>query len=1290
MSPLDEELSRPAPGEDWSALKSALRRFEDAWRQGPRPVIDDYLAGGEGLRHHLLIELVHVDLELRLKAGEAARVEEYLARYPELAGDRAAAVELMQAEYQLRRRGESDLAFDDYLRRFPAYRDELAGKIDPATRADVGQVTPREGSGSRPEPPPTVAGYEVLGLLGRGGMGVVYKARQLSLDRLVALKVLPEECAHDPAWLKRFRREALTASALNHPHICTIHDSGECAGRPFFSMELIAGKSLGELVGRRLPAKEVAHLVSQAARALAAAHAAGVVHRDVKPQNLMVRADGIVKVLDFGLARRLPAAGHVSGTDPGTLVGTVLYMSPEQVRGEAVGTPSDIFSLGLVLYELAAGRHPFPDEQEVGVLHAILAEEPLPPSRLNPQVPAPLEALISQMLAKDPYVRPTAAAVDAALTEMTESGVGQPGGPTPIPGRHPTVGRREQREALYAGFESAAAGRGVVLCVTGEPGLGKTTVVEDFLHELADGGRWFSLARGRCSERLAGAEAYLPFLEALDGLLHAEGGASAARVMQLVAPSWYVQLAPQSLGRSDLAPALAEARGASQERRKRELGMFLQEVTRLRPLVLFLDDVHWADPSSVDLLAYLGGKCPALRMLLVLTYRPSDLQLNRHPFGPVQRELQGRGVCHEIALPYLCRDDLDRYLTLAFVEHQFPEEFAVAVHDRTGGNPLFMVDLLRYLRDRGVLAADQGRWAVVQPLPDLRRDLPESVRSMVRRKVDQLGEADRRLLMAASVQGTEFDSAVVAQILSRGPAEVEEALDALVRVHALVRLVREHEFPDGTVSLRYRFVHVLYQNALYDSLVPARRAAWSAAAALAVLGLHGKQAAEVAGELAVLFEAAREFGRAAGYFLQAAENAVRVSAHREAIVLARRGLQMQRPLSPSPERAEQELHLQLTLGLQLQLTEGFAAQEARHAYARARELCAQVPESPLLYPVLWGLFLYHKARSELATARELAGELHALAEQKGDPGLTLQSHQAFAVTTLCLGEPAATRDHMGQAEALYDPLRHQSHTFLFGQDVGLACKAFGAVALWLLGHPDQAVRKSRESVTLAGGLSQPSSKVLAFHFAAMLHQCRRESRDVAACTDVSIALSEEHRFSFWHAGGMVLRGWALSVCGSAAEGVAVLRQGLEAWQAIGSVTYQTYYLTLLADVLGREGLTGEAQDVVDDALALAGRTGERFFQAELHRLQGLLLLQAEGAGGQARAEASFRQSLEVAHHQGAKSLALRSATSLGCLYQRQGARAEARRVLAEIYGGFTEGFDTPDLMEARDLLDRLA
>jgi predicted ATPase len=279
---------------------------------------------------------------------------------------------------------------------------------------------------------------------------------------------------------------------------------------------------------------------------------------------------------------------------------------------------------------------------------------------------------------------------------------------------------------------------------------------------------------------------------------------------------------------------------------------------------------------------------------------------------------------------------------------------------------------------------------------------------------------------------------------------------------------------------------------------------------------------------------------------------------------------------------------------------------------------------------------------------------------------------------------------MERCEALYDPGQHQSHTFLFGQDVGVACKAFGAVALWLLGHPDRATQKSREAVALSQRLSQPSSEALAFHFAGMLHQCRREPLAVLTCVDRSLAISAEQGFSFWQAGGTVLRGWALSECGSGAEGLAVLRQGLEAWLATESLTYQTYYLALLAEALTKQGKTEEGLKVLGEALALAERTGEGLFQAELHRLQGLLLSRIAAADGPNRAEACFRQAIDVAGRQNAKSLQLRAVLSLSRLYRQQGRSAEARPLLAEASGCFTEGLDTSDLREAKALLEQLS
>ena len=422
-------------------------------------------------------------------------------------------------------------------------------------------------------------------------------------------------------------------------------------------------------------------------------------------------------------------------------------------------------------------------------------------------------------------------------------------------------------------------------------------------------------------------------------MLHGDGGEAAARVMKATAPNWYAQVAPLAAEDSSLARVLAESKAASQERLKRELGAFLQEVSRLRPLLLFFDDLHWADASTVDLLAYLGGKCAGMRALLVLTYRPTDLVLGKHPFGPVKLDLQARGVCRELALEFLTRPDLDRYLALEFPEHCFPEEFAALVHARTEGSPLFMADLLRYLRDRQVLTLEQGRWTLRESVPDLQRDLPESVRGMIQRKIDQLGEDDRRLLVAASVQGYEFDSAVVARVLERDAAEVEERLDELDRVHAFVRLVREQEFPDRTLTLRYRFVHVLYQNALYASLRPTRRASLSAAVAQALLGYYGEKSADVAAELALLLEAARDFARAADYFLVAARNAARVFANQEAVVLARRGIELLASLPDTPERARKELALQITLGPALFATKDWTAPDVETAYTRAHVLC---------------------------------------------------------------------------------------------------------------------------------------------------------------------------------------------------------------------------------------------------------------------------------------------------------------------------------------------------------------
>jgi predicted ATPase len=967
-------------------------------------------------------------------------------------------------------------------------------------------------------------------------------------------------------------------------------------------------------------------------------------------------------------------------------------MSPEQARAEPAAAATDVFSLGLVLYELATGQHPFQAESALSTMYAIAHEPLLPPRRLNPEIPAALEALVLQMLEKDPRRRPTAAEVAEVLGELTVEGGSAPAaGAAPAPTRR-TVGRDQEHAALWAGFESATAGRGLVLCITGEPGIGKTTLVEDFLAELADG-RGHCCARGRCSERLAGSEAYLPILEVLDTLVRGASGEAAARALRLLAPAWYALIAPLSHSGGDLGGAPSSspstaAYPATQEQLKRELLALVEELSRSRPLVLFLDDVHWADASTVDLLAYLGARCAGLRLLVLLTYRPTEMLLGQHPFGQVLLELRRHGVCRELPLGFLDRSDVESYLALAFPGHRLPAEFAAVIHARTEGSPLFLVDLLRYLRDRGVIAEGPDGWRLAEAVPDFGHALPESVRSLIQKKLDQLGAVDRRLLSAASVQGYEFDSGVVARVFHLDAAEVEERLEVLDRVHGLVSLRREQELPDGTLVLRYQFVHVLYQNALYEALQPSRRAAYSAAVARALLDHYGAQRATIASELALLLEAARDWGRAVEFFLVAAQNAARAHAHQEAVALSRRGLVLLARVPETSERARREVELLITLGTQLAHLVGYAAPEVDETFRRAYALCQQAGDDAQLASVIWGLGGVAIVRAEYQTARATGEEFLRLAQARQNPALLLLAHSLMSSSWFLVGDLSAAVEHAEKGMTSY--AAGQNTPFIQGEFPAMICLGYGGRALWMAGFPDRARDCVHEAVNLARQHLDLPALAHALYIAATVHSFRREARITQEFSGSGIALGKEHGLKFWLAGGNILHGWALAAQGNTAAGVAQLRQGMAEWQATGARTCLPLHLVLLADALGGAGRTEEALSSLAEALTAAEATGECVYDAEIHRLRGeLLLRQAPAPGGgdpEVEAEDCFRRALDLARRQGAKSLELRAALSLARLLRAAGRPEDGRRLLAETYGWFTEGWDTPDLKEARAFL----
>jgi tetratricopeptide (TPR) repeat protein/predicted Ser/Thr protein kinase len=1141
----------------------------------------------------------------------------------------------------------------------------------------------------------SISHYRILSKLGEGGMGEVYLAEDTRLDRKVALKLLPSEFTKDPERLHRFEQEAKAASALNHPHIISIYEIGEAKVGRFIVMELVQGQTLRAL-NKPCDTELLINLGSQIARALSAAHAAGITHRDIKPDNIMVRDDGYVKIVDFGLARIAPLTSSGStvktiahNTTPGSLIGTMTYMSPEQVRGEAVTPAADIFALGIVFYELATGEHPFDAESLIAILNSITSQSPVTALRLNPTIPAPLNTLIHSMLEKDARQRPSAGEVNDALARLAGISassvfVSAPAAPAAALIKRNIVGRERERAELRAAFESAVAGRGKLLCVAGEPGLGKTTLVEEFLAEIAPVGQC-TIARGRCSERLAGTEAYLPLLEALESLLQSGSNPSAARVMKQVAPTWYAQVVPMSSSTEGSERIPAEVKAASQERMKRELGAFFQEVARQCPLILFLDDLHWADVSTIDVLSFLAGKLDALNALIVVTYRPSDMLLAKHPFLQIKPDLQARGVCHELALEFLSLEEVESYLALEFPGNRFPRETAALIHAKTDGNPLFMADLTHYLRDRGVIAAESGCWDLAKPLPDLERELPESVRAMIQRKLEQLGEEDRRLLVGASVQGYEFDSTLVAKALDLDPADVEDQLESLDRVYALVRLVGEREFRGRLPSLRYRFVHVLYQNTLYASIRPTRRAQISAAVAEAMIALYGKHSADVASELAFLFEAARNWSSASEHYLIAAQNAAAVFANRESIELAERGLTVLRLLPDTSERAPQELKLQMTLGPSLMAGRGFAAPEVEQAFVRAAELSLQLDDRLDLFGASFSLAIVFLVKAEYADSTARAQQCLDLAGELRKPAMLMQSHWVMGLCECYLGHIEEARNRFEHTRVLHDAEAASSSTALYGDVLSRAHQA--RMELYM-GYPDRSRGLILDAIERAKRLRHPIGLVNTFSLAAQIEMLEGNAQRTEELADAIARHSDEHGLPYYAATARMMSGWALAMRGQQDTGVESLREGLASYLATGTRQQHTYLLALLSEALDKAGRVSEALEALAEAIKVAAQSGERYFESELHRLRGELLLKSEAASP-SEAEADFHKALSVSRDQNTKWFELRAAMSLARLWKQQGKPVEARETLAETYGWFTEGFGTADLQNAKALLEEL-
>jgi predicted ATPase len=532
-----------------------------------------------------------------------------------------------------------------------------------------------------------------------------------------------------------------------------------------------------------------------------------------------------------------------------------------------------------------------------------------------------------------------------------------------------------------------------------------------------------------------------------------------------------------------------------------------------------------------------------------------------------------------------------------------------------------------------------------------------------------------------------FTAEVVARVRAADEEEMVARLSSeLDRKHRLIRaqgLLRR----DGQRLSRYRFRHILFQKYLYNKLDRVERVHLHEGVGTALEDLYGEGAEEIAVQLARHFEAAGVLDKATACRLQAGNKAVRLSANEAAIAHFTQGLALLENLPDTPQRAQQELMLQISLSAPLVATRGYAAPEVGRVCARARELCKQVGEMPQLFSVVFQLFQFYGVRAEYETALDLLEQNLSLAERAEDPVLVAMTHWGMGYCSLFRGELTQALDQLEHVIAFYDPQQHHALAYVYGLDPGVACLSWSSWLLWLLGYPDQALKRRQEVLALAEELSHPHSLAAARGVTACLHHFRREPEAAQASAEPTIALSTEHGFPLWLTWMTFLHGWALAEQGQDKEGIAQMRDGMTAYLALGMKGVRPMLLAQLAEAHARVGQIEEGSQLVAEALGPVERTGERYYQAEIHRLKGELLLVQ---GDEAQAEASFDEAIEVARQQGAKSWELRATVSLCRLFQEQGKQEEARPLLREIYGWFTEGFDTPDLIEGKALLEELS
>ncbi len=781
---------------------------------------------------------------------------------------------------------------------------------------------------------------------------------------------------------------------------------------------------------------------------------------------------------------------------------------------------------------------------------------------------------------------------------------------------------------------------------------------------------------------LGSGEAYLPVLEALGQLGDRSDHEQLFDILRQVAPTWLPHL-PAWLHEDERKEIQRQVQGSTQARMLRELTIALERFTAQTPLVLVFEDLHWSDPSTVDLLAFLANRQEAARLLVVGTYRPADSAMHYHPLVNTLRELHGQRQCLEFTVPPLSIDHITLY-----AEHTLggpvTSDVADLLSQRTEGNALFVTHLLTDLVRQGAITCPDGTWMLDAPVQTLQIELPEGLRPLLTKQIEGLALADQRLLEAASVAGETFAVAAIAAGVKLAIEDVEVRCETLARQSHLIEEAGLARWPDGTVSGTYRFHHALYRQAVYERISQGRRVQLHGQiGARLEASFHGRES-DIASELAHHFIQGETPRQALQYYRLAGEKALQRYAPQETIVHCTAGLDLIPSLTERGERQRQELALQTMMGPALIAIHGYTSPQVADAFLRARTLCQQMAPSPQLSPILFGLFAFHTTRGESQESYNLAEQLFEFTQSQQDAALVLAGQLAIGIPKFLLGQLNPGRQHLEQALALYDTHSHETLTPIYGQDLGVVALSYLAWALSYLGSPEQALRHSANAQILAQDREHPFSQTFALTFAARLHKYFRQVDAARKIAEIAIDMTETHGFPYFRAHSIIVHGWALAMAGEPTTGMAQIEEGVMTLHTQGVKMVIPQYHCIMAEVYQMMGKTTEGLNVMEEALTLVKQCGMAVYEPELLRLKGELLVSMSRP---AEAVDLFHQAIDIARAQQAAFCELRAAMSLFRLSKQQGAHALTREHLASAYRAFAEGGDDiPDLQEAKSLL----